>query len=476
MATMLIVLVVCAAALFAVAWWSRRRIESEEDYLVAGRRLPVWLAWASLFATWFGAGTLLTVSDEVRVRGLERMALDPIGAGLCLLLGALLVARPLWRLKLLTLGDFYARRFGAASELVASALMIPGYLGWVAVQFTALAQVLEVYVGLPAGWGVIVVAAVGTAYTLVGGLWSVTITDALQTVVLLAGVLVLAWATFAALGGGDVVDGWRELVARTPPALLSPWPRGGAGTIGWIALLCAGALGNLPSQDLSQRIAAVRDERSARRACTIAGVLYLVFGVIPPLVALAGRIIAARAGVRPASMLPWLGQHVLSPAWSAVFLVATCAAVLSSITSGVLAASSLLSQNIVARVPALDARAGSALRRNHTSVGVVGALSLAIAALGKRAYDLLASTYEIGVVGLLVPLVAGLHVARGGQRAALVSMLAGSALWTLHLAFGWETLFGPGLGAVLPLPRALACFFISAIAYALFATRDAVRA
>src|SRR5690606_27299534 len=84
------------ALMFAVAWWSRRRIHSEEDFLVAGRRLPLSLAAPTLLATWFGAGTLLTATDEVRTHGLRMAALDPLGAGLCLLLAGWLLARPLY--------------------------------------------------------------------------------------------------------------------------------------------------------------------------------------------------------------------------------------------------------------------------------------------------------------------------------------------------------------------------------------------
>lgn len=98
--------------LFAVAVWSRGRIRDSEDYLVAGRRLPFGLATATLFATWFGAGTLLASADEVRRSGLRAAALDPWGAGVCLLLAGAFLARPLWRLKLLTVPDFFRRRFG----------------------------------------------------------------------------------------------------------------------------------------------------------------------------------------------------------------------------------------------------------------------------------------------------------------------------------------------------------------------------
>ena len=128
---------------YALAWRFSRKIESREDYLVAGRRLPLPLASATLLATWFGAGTLLTAADEVRDVGLRAIALEPLGAALCLLIAGIWVARPLWEMKLETLGDFFRERFGGTVELWASLAMVPGYFGWIAVQLVALAEATE---------------------------------------------------------------------------------------------------------------------------------------------------------------------------------------------------------------------------------------------------------------------------------------------------------------------------------------------
>ena len=135
-------LAVYVAVLFAIGWWARGRIHDATDYLVAGRRLSMPLATATLFGTWFGAGTLLAVADEVRSQGLRATALDPVGAGGCLLLAGLFFAAPLWRLSLLTLPDFFRMRFGPRAEMVGALLMVPGYFGWIAAQFVALAGLL----------------------------------------------------------------------------------------------------------------------------------------------------------------------------------------------------------------------------------------------------------------------------------------------------------------------------------------------
>jgi Na+/proline symporter len=134
--------------MYGLALAVRSRIHSTEDFLVAGRRLPLSLAWATLLATWFGAGTILAVTQEVTRDGLRPAALDPIGAGFCLIIAGLFFARPLWKMGLLTLSDFYRRRFGPRAEILSACILVPSYFGWVAAQLVALAGLLELLCGI----------------------------------------------------------------------------------------------------------------------------------------------------------------------------------------------------------------------------------------------------------------------------------------------------------------------------------------
>lgn len=162
-------MVLFVVVMYAVGWWANSRVSDAADFIVAGRRLPLSLAWMTLLATWFGAGTLLAAADEVRREGLRGAALDPLGAGACLIFAGLFVAAPLWRMGLLTVPDFFRRRFGSVAELVASLILVPSYFGWIAAQFAALAGVLELFFGIDPAVGLALVAVVGTGYTLMGG-------------------------------------------------------------------------------------------------------------------------------------------------------------------------------------------------------------------------------------------------------------------------------------------------------------------
>src|SRR5687768_11126529 len=105
-------IVIYVLVMYAIALYAHRRVSTAEDYIVAGRKLLFSLAWMTLVATWFGAGTLLLTTDEVRREGLSAIALDPLGPALCLIVAGLFVAGPMWSLKLLTLPDFFRRKYG----------------------------------------------------------------------------------------------------------------------------------------------------------------------------------------------------------------------------------------------------------------------------------------------------------------------------------------------------------------------------
>ena len=444
-----VALVINVILLFGLAFWVRGRITTSEDYLVAGRNLGVPLAAATLFATWFGAGTLLVATDEVRAEGLRAAALDPIGAGFCLLIAGAFFAVPLWRMKLLTLVDFYRVRFGPRAETLGALLMVPGYFGWIAAQFVALALLLELLFGIDPGFGLLVVATVGSGYTLIGGMWSVVVTDVLQVAILVIGLVVIAATALLALGSGDAAAGWLRLMTETPPDRLTPLPHDSIeAALGWLAVLAAGALGNLPGQDLMQRVFASRSASVARRACILAGLAYLVFGAIPVGIGLAAALLAPDD---ERTILPILSGLLLHPAGAVIFVLAVTSAVLSTIDSAILAPAGVIAENLLRRLPQ---RRISRLGLDRLCVLGVSLASLVVAYLGEDAWTMLETAYEIGLVSLLVPLAMGLASPRGREPAALAAMTVGTLAWLGHMVVGWEWFAEPwlrdGLGLVLP--------------------------
>ena len=452
--------------MYALSFAIQRRIHEAADFIVAGRRLPFSLAWATLLATWFGAGTMLTAADEVRDGGLRRAALDPWGAGFCLLLAGLFFARPLWEMGLLTLSDFYRRKFGAAAELGSVVIMVPSYFGWVAAQLVALAGLLHFYFGLDLVTGILLVAAVAMGYTLLGGMWSVTITDAAQISLVLVGLVVLTLTVLAELGQGHWGAGLARLEAETPGDMLQLVPTESLrDVVGWLGVFAVGALGNLPGQDLMQRVFAARSARTAQLACLTAGGVYLLFGTLPLLLGLSARLLVPDDLKR--SILPALAGAFLSPPLAVIFTLALASAVLSTIDSAILSPASVLSQNLLAK---FNRGRISPLTLNRLAVVLVTAASVGMALAGQDAYTLLEDAYELPLVGLLVPLVIGLYAGPQREGPAVVAMLVGSGLWMVHFVAGWDEFGQPWTaGSRLHLPVALTAAAVSLVAYGLAA-------
>ncbi|MDA1053403.1 MAG: sodium:solute symporter family protein [Planctomycetota bacterium] len=456
-------LVVYLLVMYVIGWIAQRRVKDTEDFLVAGRSLPLSLAWLTILATWFGAGTLLTAADEVRSEGLQAAALDPLGAGCCLLFAGLFVAGPMWRMGLLTVADFFRIKFGPTAELISSLILVPSYFGWIAAQFVALAGILELFFGIDPTFGLVLVAVVGTGYTLMGGMWSVTLTDAVQMILVMTGLIVLTVTVLWQLGDGSMTHALHRIDTETSADKLTIVPTAElAAFVGWVGVFLTGALGNVPGQDLMQRIFAARSDRVATQACLIAGGMYLAFGTLPLLLALSAGLLLPESTEQ--AILPALAHAFLTPTLAVIFLLAVLSAILSTIDSAILSPASVLAQNVMSRWGE-----GDVLKRSRYAVVVVASLSLLVAYCGEDAYSLLEEAYLLTMVGLFVPLMLGLYSSPTKPAAGIASMCAGTAVWAIHFAAGWDLfLEAVPLVARLQIPVSLAALAVSLIAYLAF--------
>ncbi|MBM3385550.1 MAG: sodium:solute symporter, partial [Betaproteobacteria bacterium] len=182
-------------ATVALGLWAAQRVHHSKDFVLAGRSLPLYMSAATVFATWFGAETVLSVSATFAKDGLGGIPADPFGASFCLLFVALFFARAFYRMDLLTIGDFYHKRFGKPVEVATSLAITVSYLGWTSAQLSALGLVLSVVTGgaISLETGIYLGAAIVLGYTVWGGMWSVAMTDLVQSVVILVGLVLVAW-------------------------------------------------------------------------------------------------------------------------------------------------------------------------------------------------------------------------------------------------------------------------------------------
>src|SRR3954467_1417375 len=193
----------------AIGLWAAQRVQNSKDYVVAGRSLPLYMNTATVFATWFGAETVLSVSAEFAKSGLGGIIADPFGSSMCLVIVAVFFARAFYRMDLLTIGDFYRKRYGRTMELGTSVVIAISYVGWTAAQLTALGLVFSTLSdgAVSLQTGILISGAIVLGYTVWGGMWSVAMTDLFQSAMIIVGLGLVAWVV------GDMAGGPSKVIA-----------------------------------------------------------------------------------------------------------------------------------------------------------------------------------------------------------------------------------------------------------------------
>jgi Na+/proline symporter len=287
----------------------------------------------------------------------------------------------------------------------------------------------------------------------------------MQLGIVIIGLIVLLVAVTFQLGEGDSLQGLAAIFELNEEGRLVLVDTSSAARfMTWLGILCAGALGNLPSQDIMQRIFSSKSATVARRACYLAGAGYLVIGAVPVVLGLSADLLIP-AGVERA-VLPMLADVMLHPALAVVLVVSLLSTIMSTIDSAILAPATVMAKNVVAH---LLPGSTDLLRLSRVCVAVVAALAFGVALMGENAYALLESGYELGMVSLLVPLVAALYDERATRLAALASMLSGTLVWLLHAALGLESFVGVPDGL---LPLGIGSTLVSALSYLLVRSID----
>jgi Na+/proline symporter len=406
---------------FAIGIYVSRRIRTEADYLVAGRSLGYGLATFTIFATWFGAETCIGAAGAIYEGGLSGGTSDPFGYGVTLLLMGVVFAIPLWRRGLTTLADLFRQRFSVGVERLAVVLMVPTSLLWAAAQVRAFGQVLSASSGFDVGWMITVAALLVVAYTFFGGLLADAWTDVVQGIALMIGLLVLAVAVFGTVGV--------EAFTALDPERLRPFGGDDVTLLGVVESWAIPILGSVVAAELVLRVIAARSPEVAQRSALLAGGAYLLFGMIPAAVGLIGVSLVPELADAE-QILPMVAQQFLPPVLYALFAGALVSAMLSTVDSTLLVASSLVSHNVIVPLnPQFTERQKVWAARAGVAIGGAIAYTLALSAEG--VYALVEEASAFGSAGIVVVVTLGLFTRLGGVWSATAALLGGIAVWIL---------------------------------------------
>lgn len=403
-------------------------IRGARDFLLANRRLPFMVSSLALFAVWYGSETVFGASAEFMENGLIGVMQDPFGAFLCLVLFGLFLVRPLYRRNLVTLGDLFREAYGPRVELVSSFFMILTFIGYIAAQLVALGILFEIVFGMDPVTGRLLSAVIVTAYTGAGGMWAVSITDFMQSLVIMLGFALLC----VYLGAG--VD---PSATFTPPEEnffdFFPSPDNGTRWFDWIAAWLTLGLGSLASQDIFQRANSARTENIAVFSTLFGAVLYLVFAMAPLYLAL--LVFQLEPGLlegdKQAALLQFVGGH--APFWLQVcFYGALLSAVFSTCSGAVLAPSSILAENFFKPLFLREGNDRGLLLASRIAVVLVAIVSATLTFFSDSIYDLVAESSVLGAVSILVPMLYALFGHKPSAAGAVWSMSLGLLAYVLR--------------------------------------------
>ncbi len=455
MALDIFVVLIYAAGMLLLGWYGMRKAKTHEDYLVAGRNLGPSLYMGTMAATVLGGASTVGTVKLGYVHGIS-------GFWLCAALGLgiialnLFLAKPLLRLRIFTVTQVLEKRYNPMARQ-ASAVIMLAYALMIGVTSTlAIGTVLQVLFDLPFWAAILLGGGVVVVYSTIGGMWSLTLTDIVQFIIKTVGLMFILLPICLYRVGG-----WDELVAKLPAASFS------LTTIGWDTIITYFLIyffGILIGQDIWQRVFTARDENVAKYAGTTAGVYCVIYGLVCAVIGMAAHVLLPDLG-NANNAFAAIVKSALPDGIRGLVIAAALAAMMSTASAGLLAASTVLTEDLL---PKLRGGKQSSLAVNRLFTLLTGLVVLAIALVVEDVISALTLAYNLLVGGMLVPLIGAIYWKRATTRAAITSMTLG---FVTALAF----MIKDGMDANTPIYYSLAIGLVSFVVVSLM-SRPEVKA
>ncbi|MGW4322277.1 sodium:solute symporter [Streptomyces sp. NPDC004684] len=419
------VIVVYLAGMLGMGWWGMRRARSKSEFLVAGRRLgPAMYSGTMAAIVLGGASTIGGVGLGYKYGLSGAWMVFTIGLGL-LALSVFFSAR-IARLKVYTVSEMLDLRYGGKAGVISGVVMWAYTLMLAVTSTIAYATIFDVLFDLNRTVAIVLGGAIVVAYSTLGGMWSITLTDMVQFVVKTIGVLLLLLPIAVVKAGG-----FSGMKAKLPTSYFDPLGIGGETIFTYVLIY---TFGMLIGQDIWQRVFTARSDRVARAGGTVAGTYCLVY-------ALAGAVIGTAAKVLYPNLtsaddaFATIVKDELPIGVRGLVLAAALAAVMSTSSGALIACATVANNDIWSRLrgavrPGGEAHGEAAeahdeVRDNRLFILVMGLVVIGTAIALNDVVEALTVAYNLLVGGLLVPILGGLLWRRGTAQGALASVIVG---------------------------------------------------
>lgn len=431
--------------MLAVGVQASKKATTSTEFIVAGRKLPMFICTATIIATWFGGGTMMGASGAAYDDGLLGVIADPFGAALALFIVGMFFARLFRRLGLLTYIDLVDQRYGKTAATLMTLTALVSNIGWVGAMLVAFGLVFESLTGTPLEIGIITGATVIILYTMIGGMWAVALTDAYQMVIIMVGLVILFVVVLIDVGG------WSAISSQLPENTfrMLPLHHDWEHWLNYFRLWFIFGLTDVAGQNLIGRAMAARSERVAQNSFYLASSGYLLFGMIPVLIGIIASVTMPGLSSSEA-VVPAMAIEHLHPIGVAVFVGAILAAIMSSCDSALLACASITGRNLLPLIlhEPSDKRT---LLVARIAIPVYGITAILVALKSQVVFDVMIDANIVGLCAGVVPFFLAVWWKKANRSGALAAMFAGFGAWLISRSVAPELpgdLIGLGVSLV----------------------------
>ncbi|MFE4717534.1 sodium:solute symporter [Streptomyces sp. NPDC056728] len=430
------VIVVYLAGMLAMGWWGMRRAKSKSEFLVAGRRLgPMMYSGTMAAIVLGGASTIGGVGLGYQYGLSGAWMVFTIGLGL-LALSVFFSAR-IARLKVYTVSEMLDLRYGGRSGLISGVVMWAYTLMLAVTSTIAYATIFDVLFDMNRTIAIILGGSIVVAYSTLGGMWSITLTDMVQFVVKTIGVLLLLLPIAVIKAGG-----FSEMKAKLPTEYFDPLGIGGETIFTYVLIY---TFGMLIGQDIWQRVFTARSDKVARVGGTVAGTYCLVYAVAGAVIGTAAKVMYPKLPSADAAFAT-IVKDELPIGVRGLVLAAALAAVMSTSSGALIACATVANNDIWSRLRGAIKPSGGdkdephdEVKGNRLFILIMGVAVICIAIALNNVVEALTVAYNLLVAGLLVPILGGLLWKRGTVAGALAAVSVGG-LSVIGLMWGYGIL------------------------------------
>jgi SSS family transporter len=411
----------------AVGFWASSKIKTSKDFMLAGKSLSTPFVGVTLFATWFGSNHIMGNPEYFVSNGFSSFFSLVISGGLALVTVAFFYAKKMYRLNIITVGDFFKIRYNKQIDIAVSVILVLAYPLWIASQFVALAYLFQNVIGVTFTTGIIISAVLVVVYTYIGGMWAVSYTDMLQSFLVLLGLIVILVVAL------NQLDNLSILFQNKPASFFSILPQHNVPSWSeYIATILALYLGSIPGQEIYQRVFSAKSEKAAVNGLYLAALLIVLIPIIPAMIALVATT------VHPDLLLASAEQNIIatyvinytSLPIQILFYGALISAILSTASGALLAPATIISENIIkASRPTISDK--HLLFITRITVVLIAVFAIYFAFRNSNIVGLLVASLNLILVCLFAPLTFGLFWSRSSKLGAWSAIAMGGLTWLL---------------------------------------------